>query len=448
MTPTEERDYLKRSFNNLQDQLDPFKAGFYYDFYADLPDKDPIADIRREIDFSESESRHLFSGYSGTGKSTQLKRLKQLLEAQGDVVLYIDTLGYRSNAEPFDIRTMLLLVAAAVSDAIKHYKGLKIEKLDFFSRFVEFVKKHRIHIKELTAGMSAASIKLGITQDPTFRELVKDRLKLHLAELKREVDDYLMAVKAAFRDLRGDTCKCILILDSLEQVHSSIEDEDALFKSVTHLFSTYTEYLRVPGWHLVYTVPAWLSFTLESPRIQPIVFPHLALTEPRTGKPVKKHRDIMREMLRRRLPDQNLETLFGNDTAATLDRLIDLSGGHPRDFFQLVRKAITSQEGPLPITELAATRSIVTLRNSFPTISKEVAAFLDKVAADPTELLEDNKSETISRVASLLNSRLIFIHRNGETWYEVHPVIARDVAEILLRRPARKAAKKAAKKKK
>ena len=61
---------------------------------AEDPAKDPISALAQRIDWSESESVNVLTGFRGNGKSTELRRLKRLLEDQGCVVLLMDMLEY------------------------------------------------------------------------------------------------------------------------------------------------------------------------------------------------------------------------------------------------------------------------------------------------------------------------------------------------------------------
>lgn len=49
----------------------------------ELTDVDPAAKLERRIEFSTMESAQLFSGFRGTGKSTELRRLAHRLRESG-----------------------------------------------------------------------------------------------------------------------------------------------------------------------------------------------------------------------------------------------------------------------------------------------------------------------------------------------------------------------------
>ena len=94
MTP-DDRIFLKRFFQSLSDQpLDPSDKP-YVPLYEEpgLADEDPVKLLADGIEWT-SESVQLLSGYRGTGKSTELRRLKARLEESGYLVFLCDVEGY------------------------------------------------------------------------------------------------------------------------------------------------------------------------------------------------------------------------------------------------------------------------------------------------------------------------------------------------------------------
>ncbi len=79
---------------NLTDEaLDPTSV-FYEPLYQELPLEDPVGRLSTLIDFDGVESVQLFSGFRGSGKTTELRRLRRDLQDQGQdyFVLYADAL--------------------------------------------------------------------------------------------------------------------------------------------------------------------------------------------------------------------------------------------------------------------------------------------------------------------------------------------------------------------
>lgn len=84
---------LKILYSNFKDQALKPDDPFYVDFLARSND-DPIATLSDHIDLDEGRNVHLLSGPRGTGKSTEIQRLSQILEQAGHRVLYCDMEHY------------------------------------------------------------------------------------------------------------------------------------------------------------------------------------------------------------------------------------------------------------------------------------------------------------------------------------------------------------------
>jgi hypothetical protein len=48
-------------------------------------------------------------------------------------------------------------------------------------------------------------------------------------------------------------------------------------------------------------------------------------------------------------------------------------------------------------------------------------------------LLEDTSTESIHQMTVFLDTHCVMIHRNGKEWYDVHPIIRDEIAEIVKR---------------
>jgi hypothetical protein len=98
---------LKTVFQSLKEE--PLKTGDprYVPIYSCEGAEDPIAKLQTHIEWTTVESVQLFSGYRGTGKTTELFRLRTQLEEKGYLVVYANALEYISPADPIDIATLL-----------------------------------------------------------------------------------------------------------------------------------------------------------------------------------------------------------------------------------------------------------------------------------------------------------------------------------------------------
>ena len=115
----EDRSFLKDVHTALVDRpLEPDDP-FHVPIHERLDDDDPVLKMLRHIELHDVESMQLFSGFSGSGKSTELFRLRSLLRQEnGYVVLYANAETYITGTEPLTIADLLMIIAGGFSDAI------------------------------------------------------------------------------------------------------------------------------------------------------------------------------------------------------------------------------------------------------------------------------------------------------------------------------------------
>jgi hypothetical protein len=98
MTLTPEEQNLRKK---IYQRLDPYIAlkpddanyqELYYPIYDAPGCEDPVRLLQDHIELVGSESLQMFSGFRGSGKTTELFRLQKSLQQQGYVVIYADAL--------------------------------------------------------------------------------------------------------------------------------------------------------------------------------------------------------------------------------------------------------------------------------------------------------------------------------------------------------------------
>jgi hypothetical protein len=142
--------FLKQLYANLSDEALEPESPFYEPVYQRLGLDDPVQQISTLIEFDGVESIRLFSGFRGSGKTTELLRLQRLLEQRGYFVLYADALNCVNAAEPIEITDLLMVMAGAFSDALDDQLGKDIARETFWDRIWTFLNTE-INLKEASA---------------------------------------------------------------------------------------------------------------------------------------------------------------------------------------------------------------------------------------------------------------------------------------------------------
>src|ERR1051326_8794219 len=150
----EEREFRKAFSQAVTDR--PLDAGhaFYVPIYErEGTSEDPIALLLEQIELRAGDSSaHLVSGYRGSGKSTELRRLAAKLEERGFSVCLVDIEQYVNTGVATDISDLLLVLAGALSDGLQAKFGTKVVGESYWKKFVGFLGRVHFNLEEISAG--------------------------------------------------------------------------------------------------------------------------------------------------------------------------------------------------------------------------------------------------------------------------------------------------------
>lgn len=450
----EDRQLLKSIYQKLKDQ--PLEPGdpLYQPVY-DMPGCfDPVQLLKTGIDFSDVESMQMFSGFRGSGKTTELKRLRKQLEEDGYIVIYGDALKYLNPAEPIEIADLLIVLAGAFSDALEELRpDVQLVKESYWTRLTHYLTKTEVEVteanikteadsvaKELIGGVKAGvDLKLALRTAPTFRQNLQKFLANRIGELKRQVDKFVEDGVKALRQLYGGQKQIVFIFDSLEQLRGSLANEKDVIDSVARLFANYSNFLKLPYVHCVYTVPPWLKFAMPG-ATNTVMLPSLRQWENDPARSAYQPGwQALRDLLKRRVGAENCAHVFGvpdaqgDHTAA--DQLIAVCGGHFRDLLLLLREAVVRAD-VLPLTERVINAAIINVRSNLLPVSIESARWLHLIEQTRTPSMPDESSESVSKMTRFIDTHLVLYLMNGKEWYDIHPLIREEVADIIARHGA------------
>jgi hypothetical protein len=333
LNPEQER-LLKRVYQSLADR--PLEPGdpFYEPIYQRAEGEDPVAKLKTRISNTEVESLHMFSGFRGTGKTTELFRLRRELEEQGYLVLYANALEYVSGSEEIDIVTMLMAVAGAFGEQLEKRTGTAVSKEGFWTRIGNYLNRTTLEVSELSPKLEVGpparailgelkaglDLKVALKTAPSFRQKLHDFMANRLGELKGEVNAFIERGVKAVRDARGQPAlEVVFLFDQLEQVRGSRTNEQAVIRSVERLFANYMESLHLPLVHVIYTVPPWLQFVLPG-AFSIEILPCVRLW----SNDAKRSRHatgwgLFRDAILKRFGKEGFQEIFGKDSKTSQD---------------------------------------------------------------------------------------------------------------------------------
>lgn len=442
---TPDSQFLQNFYQRLIDRpLDPVDdKNLYVPLYearATSP-TDPVSELQTTIEWSPVASTQLFSGFRGTGKSTELRRLRRQLVERGSVVVLCDMQKYLNMTTAVDVSDFLLATAGAFGDELKQLYGESVIEEGYWTRFSAFLVRTHVEIDELKlkAGVKdvGAEIKLNLKTDPTFRQILQERLKGHLGALVRDVHGFFEECIMALRRKQGDEeLRVVMLLDSVEQIRGTTINAMDVAASLEVLFEGHADKLKIPYMHVVYTVPPWLK--IKAPGLAGLysgmqLIPCIKVRH-QNGQPCNAGLSELEQIVAKR---GDWRRLLGDDRGA-LDELLLASGGYLRDLFRLIQTTLRlARHDGLPAQPRIRELALDEVRNSYLPISNEDALWLHQI--EKSKCTELDGKERLHDLARFYDTHLVLTYRNGSEWVAVHPLVAAHVerqAEAVLRRAA------------
>jgi hypothetical protein len=421
----DQEKYLKEFYGALRDEpLEPDDPK-YIDFYqaGELAAADPIQALATTIEWS-GQSKQLFSGFRGTGKSTELRRLRKKLQEHGNTkVVLCDMEDYLNLTTPVDISDFLISAAGAFSDALTadDLLGKEMIKEGYWTRLGNFFTKTKV---ELTDGIDFnVGLKASLKADPSFRQKVQEGMKGHLSALSNDVQRFMEESFKALRKRHGDEVRVVVLFDSIERIRGTSLNAEEVAASVESLFEGHSDKLGLRYMHAVYTVPPWLK--IKSPGVASLYdnsqqIPCVKVRN-KDGEPCRAGLDALEQLIRKRGDWGRLL-----DSRDSLDELCLASGGYLRDLFRILQALLRqARNRQLPVD--IATRELVKdeIRNSYLPISNVDALWLDRIRQSGSTQLQDGRQ--LHELARFFDTHLVLTYRNGEEWWSVHPLLEQHI---------------------
>ncbi|WP_103669504.1 P-loop NTPase fold protein [Pseudanabaena sp. BC1403] len=439
------QDLLSQIYNAF-DPFQPLDAEKDQDLYVDFQKARGNAKIERDLGRKIERSQNkplaqLYAGHRGTGKSTELLRLKKYLEErkchvvyfaadEGDIdpedaqytdILIACTRHLLENLKQADRRIFLPWLEARWQDLI----DLALTEIKFDDLKLEIGAKATNNVSELFAKLSTS-----IRAIPSERQKIRDKLNAHTVTLLQTLQAFIADAK---RKLPDGKEQLVVIVDNLDRV-VPIRREDGRTNH-EEIFIDRAEQLRGLGCHVIYTIPISIAYSRANDLAnlydrEPSVLPITSINAP-DGNPYEEGRQELQDLIAKRVHRHASEAkLFPDvfESEAVLLRLCEMSGGHVRDLLRLVRTAFDYID-ELPLTKEAVDLAITGTRDTYRRSVEDEKEW--KVLA---QVSRDNilSGEAVI-YRKLLFSRCILqyaflgANEDGEAdlliWYDVHPLI-------------------------
>jgi hypothetical protein len=398
-------------------------------------ERDPAQELADQIDFSDSSGSYLFTGNRGTGKTTELLRLANILHEYDCEVFYADMAEYLTMTQRVEVTDFLISVLGAFSEKVgQRFPGKEIGKAGFFER-VRSLLAADVQFTEIKIPTGWVEFKAALNQNPTFKEELQKRTRGLVEQLVRQARDFVLE---AVSHIRGERVhpdrKVVLIVDSVERLRGVGDTADVreVFKSAETLFSSHFDKLRFSGLTVVYTIPPYLSAlagglgsVYAGGRIYALPSVHIYECCPAAGEEPASHAEGLAKMqavVEKRYP-QWRDFL----TEVQIERTAQHSGGDLRDYFRMLRLAVARVPAlpNLPVPDRLIGDAEDAVRGDMLPIAADDRAWLASIMM--SHRAELPSLDKLPDFARLQEGKYLLHYRNGGDWYDVHPLLRDEV---------------------
>ncbi|NES21727.1 MAG: ATP-binding protein [Symploca sp. SIO3E6] len=428
--PQEMEDLLDEMYNAFTPT--PLQPGdpAYVDCRAVRGDEDVVEDLGRTVRRSRSFTYQLYSGYRGSGKTTELLRLKQDLEERGHLVVYFAADEEDLSVQDAQYTDILLACTRHLLRQLKEANPDPI--LDWLKgrlRDLKDVMLTEINIDKVNLELGLkefAKLTTAVRTEPGQRQKIRERIEPHTETL-------IQALNAFVKDGRSnlpEKTKLLVIADNLDRIVPIFKENGR--SNHEEIFLDRHEQLKALNCHIIYTVPISMIYSRWATELKdnygiPLVLPSI-MVRWENGEAYDKGLEILQTVIQRRIPSQLQDALVPAvfESKEVLRNLCLMSGGYVRDLVQLMQEAITKTDA-LPIRARAVQRAADALRDVYRrAVEENQWEVLGKVH-------QSKKIENEQMERSLLFSRCVLEYRyfddNGDkhTWYDAHPLLWKEL---------------------
>jgi hypothetical protein len=425
--PVDKRAALYQQFDPAR-PLEAHEEDLYVDWQRELGRDDIKQRLANSIALSGGVAvSRLFTGHRGVGKTTELKRVKRILEeGNASRKLFVSFLRAQEWLDLQDVKPpdiVLHIVRQLVDDlGAAGFTLARTRLAEFFKEFRD-VLNAEVELKDIKIPAGVAEFGLTLKEVPVARAALRRLLEGHLPTLYHLInEEILKKAKGWLRD-EGGYEDILLIVDELDRIPQKVINDQGLTNH-ENIFVDHAGVLRFLNCDTLYTVPIELAYSRCRERLK-MAYASEILALPVI--PVSQRNDsdfpdgiralcrIVEERIRK--AGATVEEFFSG--RSLLERLCRLSGGHVRNLFILLRSCLERCDS-LPITRDVIDRTIKRQANdiSLPLGAKEWKVLqtvhqTKKQAEDDVELWY-----------GLLRDLFVFAYEDDTgIWYDWNPLV-------------------------
>lgn len=380
-----------------------------------------VGKLARRVELSNEPVCELVTGLPGSGKSTELRRLAAQLARPGGANLLpvvIDAEESLDLANPIDIPDIIFAILSATDAALLAAEGKPTGdsmREGYLTRFWNWITKTDVTLTQAHLTVAdPARLVLELKTRPSLRAQVRAAVGAHLSRFLDEAHDELRSMQA--RAERAGRAGLVVIFDSLEKLRGVSTNWELVLQSAEQVFASGAPYLRLPV-HAFYTIPTAL---IARRRFEQVHFMPMIKLAHRDGTPFEAGVEAAYDIVLKRVPVDALREVFGDGLEPRMKRLIEWSGGYPRELVRLLQSALGAEA--LPLSDSAFARVLNEVGDQYRRMIPATAyLWLARVAVEQELTLDDDEHRKIAD--AMLSNNAILRYLNDRDWFDLHPAV-------------------------
>ncbi|MEX1362890.1 MAG: hypothetical protein AB1Z98_07180 [Nannocystaceae bacterium] len=283
----------------------------------------------------DAASTHLFAGFRGTGKTTELGQLALALRAEGApgfTVLRVNARDYHSLSDSISIEEMVVLLAAGIGEAALRTIGepalAKLQKVGVWERIHSRLRQ-LLGDEAITFKLGVADLRPALFKGKSLRDQLRASLGPKADERLRELlHELVLEIAIAIRPRQ-----LVILVDDLDKYTVPTLRAANVYQEMADLFFHNPSLLKLPSCHTIYTVPPYLAFLNQEIAGAFDGLLHILPAVKVRGRPPEREQHeagiaALTKLMAQRI---DLDRLFGRTRNASMRRLALASGGNLRD---------------------------------------------------------------------------------------------------------------------
>jgi hypothetical protein len=417
---------LRDEQQDLFVDLDPVRGGWGI-----------VGRMAQKIRLAEGPTCQVLTGHRGSGKSTELWRLRRELEDPGEGAGRMFVVQVQADNDldrnDIDFPDVLIAIVRQVAEQLRARAGIDLKPGYFKDRWQRLKDLLGTDISfdsiDLDTGM--ATLSATIKNSPEARARVREALEPDTNNWLHAANDVIGEAVLRLREkgYRG----LVVMVDDLDKMITR-PHESAGCNTTEYLFVHRSAQLAAFHCHLIYTLPIELAYSHHEPTIRRLYGGHLPVvpmtklsTPPPRPRPYRPGIEKFRGLIRARLAHAGVAegALFRTDRVR--DDLIRLTGGQPTELMTLIREALVTEGLPVGTAGLRRSRTEA-MRSYRRQLRADHWPMLDEVRRTG-QVVRTLDNETAFR--ELLESRALLLYVNKQEWYALNPAVADLPAPVL-----------------